>query len=587
MTQKKKVANTLTKILDNKIMKVILDRSQNIETVIEEVDSWWRFDLHSRKPGPAYIGDEYVGTDLDLACFLYELASRNAVINIPKYKSMRAGSTKEGQVVLSDKNRHGNITGLVANKDVFSFSLRIRDMNVLTTNKVGEARNFSITDLDGDWYSGWGNLEFLPTAKENKFIFENKLNTDNNIQFKNFIHPNRWSSIFGQYYFITKCLVDRLREESSYYNKEIKSMIEEGINYPPKDAPVEWPETEKIPGKKIKVKSFEVELDIPDNDSTFPKYKHNQKSLVELSNKRRDYLFHVIPKLNFAIRTVEYAYYKYGKDRLPVWLENVKWEKDYVTKGKRTKWDRIILFQQKVGEVGISLKKRIYETTQEVAIDYDHKKGKLKNYIAIVLDESGSMNSIRGEAIGAFNQQVDIIKANSHDMETSVSLVTFSTVVGKPQLWNETDLKLKHIGLNDYNPDGLTALHDAIGYTIEDLKKVKDIEDPSTSFLMVVITDGEENNSKKWKNKVSGLIKEVQDTGKWTVTFLGANMDVDKVSRELHIPKGNTQVFASTSKGMKDAGFTVSMGLNSYYGSRRLGHTSVEDFYDQDKDKKD
>lgn len=253
MTHKKEIENSLKNILENPIMKVILDRSSNIESVFEKVNSWWRYDLLSRKPGPAYIDENFVGTDLDLSCFLYELSNRNSVINIPTYKSMRPTRFKEGQILVSKDNRHGQILGLIANKDVFSFSIRIKDMNIINTNTVGEYRNFLITDFDGNFYEGWRSLQFIPTAKENKFIFENELLTNNNsIIFTNFVHPNRWSSLFGQYYFITKALINRLKEESSYYNREVKAMLEEGIHYPPKEDTPGWPESTKIPGKKLK-----------------------------------------------------------------------------------------------------------------------------------------------------------------------------------------------------------------------------------------------------------------------------------------------------------------------------------------------
>ena len=64
--------------------------------------------MTSRKPGAAYIDENLVGTDLDLACFLFELAERNAVINIPQYKSMRAAKIKEGEALISKENRPGH-----------------------------------------------------------------------------------------------------------------------------------------------------------------------------------------------------------------------------------------------------------------------------------------------------------------------------------------------------------------------------------------------------------------------------------------------------------------------------------------------
>jgi hypothetical protein len=580
----KRVAATLTGILENPIMKVIKDRSEDIEKVTDLVKEWWRYDMTSRKPGPAYVDENFVGTDLDLACFLFELAERNAVINIPQYKSMRASKIKEGEAITSTDNRHGQVIGLTANKDVFSFSVKIKDMNVVTTDGVGGYRNFALTDLDGDWYEGFHSLGFLPTAKENKFLIENKVMINDKIDFTNFVHPNRWSSMFGQYYLITKELIKRLKEEASYYGKTIKEMLDAGITYPAKDKPEEWPESEKIPGKKVKVRSFEVELEVPDNDSEYPTFKHTQKNLVELTNKRKYFTYSLIPQLNFAVRTVEYAYYKFGNDRIPSWIQNVKWENNFVVPGGRKKWDRIILFQDKVGELGISLKKRVYETTQEVSKEYDNRKGKLKNYVAIVLDESGSMGSIRTEVIGAFNQQVETIKANSSDMETLVSLVTFNSDVDKPKLWNQPDSSLKEISERDYQPRGMTALNDAIAMTIEKLQLVEDKDDPTTSFLMIVITDGEENNSKRfpgmYNQSIGKMIKAVQDTDKWTVTFMGANQNIEQASRGLNIARGNAVAFASTSDGMKKASFTVTKGLTSYYNSRRGGDTSVKNFYD-------
>lgn len=366
MTEKKHVAKTLTNILDHPVMKQILDRTCDIKPVIETVSSWWRYDMEKRRPGIAYDGT----TDLDLACFLYELSERNAVINIPHYKSLRAGSRIEGERIISKDNRHGSIIGLSANKEVFSFSLRVKDMNVMTTNSVGEFRNFSVTDLDGNWYDGLSKIEFMPTAKENEFIRKYQLAVGNTITFKHFVSPNRWVSLYGQYYFMTKALIERLREESQYYYQEVKAMLVEGLKYPEEKTPTEYPDRTKEPGKKIKVKSLEVELDYPTNKSLFPKYAHTVENLVKLTDLRKWFVYGVVPKLTFATRTVEYAYYKYGQDKLPSWIQNVDWEENYVSPGKRKVWDRLVLFQPKVGEIGVSIKKRIMETTQEVSLDY-------------------------------------------------------------------------------------------------------------------------------------------------------------------------------------------------------------------------
>ena len=146
MTMPKQVSKTLKGVLDHPLMETIMDRSKDISVAVDEVTRWWDYDLYTRKPGPAYTVDEvFTGTDLDLACFMYALSERNAVINIPTYKSMRKKTIKKGQMVTSADNRHGNITGLASNKKVFSFSVRIKDMNVMTSEQVGDYRNKPIS----------------------------------------------------------------------------------------------------------------------------------------------------------------------------------------------------------------------------------------------------------------------------------------------------------------------------------------------------------------------------------------------------------------------------------------------------------
>lgn len=126
MEEKKKVTKKLENILNNDIVKAILSYDQKMDEIIPLVCSWWGYDLYSRKPGPAYFDEDmnFHTTDLDLACFLFELANRKAVINLPEYHSFRPRSVKEGQVLTSKENRHGQLLGLNANKETFNFSDR-------------------------------------------------------------------------------------------------------------------------------------------------------------------------------------------------------------------------------------------------------------------------------------------------------------------------------------------------------------------------------------------------------------------------------------------------------------------------------
>lgn len=376
MAEKKKVSKTLLNVMDHEVMMGIMDRQFHPEVMVDDVKSWWGFDMYARKPGPALIDGVFEGTDLDLACFMSALAERKAVVNIPVYKSMRPRSIKEGQRAVSKDNRHGPIIGLTSNKDLFSFGVRIKDANIITSESVGDFRTFSITDPSGEMYDGWQVIEFDPSAKENKFLTENSIWTGNRVIFKNFVHPNRWISFYGVHYFLTKCLIERLKDQAKDYGVQIKRMLEEGIKYPTsgEGSQEEWPHQSREEGKSVKFKSLEVEVDIPEYANEYPVFPSNQKNLVELTKTRRYWNYNIIPSLSFAVRCTELAHFKYGMttnngEKLPGWL-NVKWERGYKQKGKRIEWDRLSFFQPGVGQTSVAIRKRIREKSEIMSKEY-------------------------------------------------------------------------------------------------------------------------------------------------------------------------------------------------------------------------
>lgn len=376
-TTTKEVAKTVKSILDTQAMVSILDRSSDIMPTIDEVTSWWGYDLYSRNPGPAYKDGVLVGTDLDLACFLYALIDREAVINIPEYKSFRKTSVKEGEIVLSKENRHGKLITVISNKDTWTFSINVFDMNVMSESGVGAFRNFSITDMDGGWYSGWKTIQFLPSAAENKFIQETGIMSGpNKIKFNNFIHPNRWTSFFGHYYVITKALIDRLKDEEKHIKSEIKKILAAGIRYPSTtevDTPYSGSSSSSSDTKSITINSFEAYIDVPDYINEYRSYRATQGNLISLTEKKKLYRA-AVTKLQFMCRATEYAFAQ-DTTRFPAWIKNAKWETDYKIPGKQIKWNRLVLFQpeERISgqfQKGVSIRYRIYPKKEIVSINY-------------------------------------------------------------------------------------------------------------------------------------------------------------------------------------------------------------------------
>lgn len=371
MTAPKSVSLALSTLLENPMVQTILDRGADISPVIEEVKGWWGYDLHTRRPSPAYTSTGvFTGTDLDLACFLYALAGRDAVINIPTYKGHSKKKVREDQMVTSKYNRHGKLLNVGAHKDFFSFNISIFDENVVGEDKVGDFRTFSLTDKTGAWYDGWKEIQFVPTMRENRFITENEMWSGNKIYFKNFIHPNRWISVFGQHYVITKLLMDRLDDESKFLNQEVKRLQNEGIKFPPGDGPTTR-SYEYGASKQQKFSAFEMRVFVPDAKfagAYTPKDK-TQEGLLSAYYARKGYVYGVIPQLRFMTRASEYAHFQ-SPDRFPAWMKNITWEDGFkIPPRGRTLYQRLKLFQDKVGEHSISLLKRTYEKSATVSAD--------------------------------------------------------------------------------------------------------------------------------------------------------------------------------------------------------------------------
>jgi len=178
-------------------------------------------------------------------------------------------------------------------------------------------------------------------------------------------------------------------------------------------------------------------------------------------------------------------------------------------------------------------------------------KNKHKVYNLIILDESGSMQSIKKATISGFNEVVQTVKgveAEFPNQEHIISLVSFNGLGIKTLLFNELVSKLDEIDETMYQPASMTPLYDAMGFSMTKLKaEVEQYKD--YNVLVTILTDGEENSSKEYNGKgIKELIDELK-LNNWTFTYIGANHDVDKFAKTISIT--NTMSFQATESGMK------------------------------------
>ncbi len=174
-------------------------------------------------------------------------------------------------------------------------------------------------------------------------------------------------------------------------------------------------------------------------------------------------------------------------------------------------------------------------------------------YNVLILDESGSMESIKKQTISGFNELVQTIKLASekfHEQEHRVIFATFNGDKGtKILIDNQSVETIKEIKDGDYLPSASTPLYDAMGFVFTRLMN-ETYGHENFNVLVTILTDGEENASREYKNKtIKELVEKLKDTGKWTFTYIGANQDVMRVAESMSI--NNSMAFEADEVAMK------------------------------------
>lgn len=190
---------------------------------------------------------------------------------------------------------------------------------------------------------------------------------------------------------------------------------------------------------------------------------------------------------------------------------------------------------------------------------------KTKVFNVIILDKSGSMSSIRPQAIDGFNETLGGIRAAQLKyMDTQEHFVSLCTFCGcqLQMVYDCTPIKeAENLKPEQYTPCCMTPLYDAIGTTVTKIKKTtQDLAD--ATVLITIITDGLENASKEWNfSGVMNLIKQCKEDG-WMFSFIGAGQDLLEFAERMSI--SNTMLWKQTAEGTKKM-FSDEMDSRSRY----------------------
>ncbi len=171
--------------------------------------------------------------------------------------------------------------------------------------------------------------------------------------------------------------------------------------------------------------------------------------------------------------------------------------------------------------------------------------------IVFILDRSGSMSGLEQDTIGSFNSLIE--KQKKEAGAAIVSTVLFDDVsevlhdrVLLPEIRPMTD--------KEYYVRGWTALLDAIGgaiHHIGDLHKNMRAKDRPENILFIIITDGMENASRRYRDDtVKRLIERQKRKYHWEFLFLGANIDAIKTAGRFGIESERAANFHCDSAGI-------------------------------------
>lgn len=199
------------------------------------------------------------------------------------------------------------------------------------------------------------------------------------------------------------------------------------------------------------------------------------------------------------------------------------------------------------------------------------------NHFVFVLDESSSMSSLRRKTIEVFQNQINNLKRKSHDLkqDTKVSVYTFADKV--KCLAFDVDIERFRGIEGQYSPYGSTALMDAAGTAIEEHKDIPQ-KHGDHAFLLYVITDGEENVSRKFDVRtLRRLIDGLEDN--WTVSCLVPNSLGKHNATQYGFPKNNIEIWQTTELGLEEVERTSNRAVNNYLNLRSQGIVGTRSFY--------
>lgn len=209
-------------------------------------------------------------------------------------------------------------------------------------------------------------------------------------------------------------------------------------------------------------------------------------------------------------------------------------------------------------------------------------------HIYLLLDRSGSMESIRSDVIGGFNAFVAEQQAAGDD--ASVTLVQFDSQDPQELLVDAKSIrKVRPLTMATFVPRGGTPLLDATGLLLaraeERVNERKAAGKAREEIIFVTITDGQENQSREFSRKqILDRISDLTAKG-WTFVFLSAAPNAYDEAHGLGYDARSVQAFAPSPAGSRAAFSSLSRAATERrHRSRSGGAFDTADFFEGTKE---
>ena len=199
--------------------------------------------------------------------------------------------------------------------------------------------------------------------------------------------------------------------------------------------------------------------------------------------------------------------------------------------------------------------------------------------ITMVVDRSGSMESIKADAEGGVNAFIDEQKNASG--AALLTLVQFDNEYE----FVHSGISIQQVSRFTLVPRGSTALLDAVGRAINEtgarLTAMEESQRPGL-VVFVIVTDGQENSSREFnRDQIRSMIEHQQSVYSWQFTFLAANQDAFAEGTSLGIAASGIASYSADKIG--GAHMAAARKISRMRVSASAGETIDNNFTEEER----